>query len=167
MYKLFSVAAFFCCTSIHAQLSFADKCVGQWQGMMQIFGKGILKDSVPVVFTVKKINDSTWSWRTDYRAAKMPMTKDYTLRRKDSLGHHFITDEGDGIVLKEYVYANKMYSVFETQGILLTSSYELQGKQLIFEVTSGKKLEDGAKEVASYSVTSVQRVVLRKIKKPL
>ncbi len=44
---------------------------------------------------------------------------------------------------------------------MLTSSYELHGDELIFEVTSGKKIED-RKEVTNYSVLSLQRVVFRR-----
>jgi hypothetical protein len=52
--------------------------------------------------------------------------------------------------------------VFETQGIFLTSSYELIGDQLIFEVSSGKKIEGENKGVTNYSVTSLQRVIFKK-----
>ena len=52
--------------------------------------------------------------------------------------------------------------MFETQGIFLTSSYELIGDQLIFEVSSGKKLEEENKAVTNYSVTSLQRVIFKK-----
>jgi hypothetical protein len=44
---------------------------------------------------------------------------------------------------------------------MLTSSYELQGDDLIFEVTSGKKIED-RKEVTNYSVLGLQRVVFKR-----
>ena len=43
---------------------------------------------------------------------------------------------------------------------MLTSSYELQGDQLIFEVTSGRKIED-KNEVTNYSVLNLQRVVFK------
>jgi hypothetical protein len=46
--------------------------------------------------------------------------------------------------------------------VLLTYSHELQGDQLIFEVTSGKKL-DVNKEVNNYSVLNLQRVVFKKV----
>jgi len=68
----------------------------------------------------------------------MPAVKDYTLILNDPATNAYSTDEGDGVVLKDYLFDQKLYSVFETQSILLTSSYELMGDQLIFEVTSGK-----------------------------
>jgi hypothetical protein len=46
----------------------------------------------------------------------------------------------------------------------LTSNFELIGDQLIFEVSSGKKLEEENKTVTNYSITSLQRVIFKKIK---
>jgi hypothetical protein len=56
-----------------------------------------------------------------------------------------------------------LYSNFETEGIFLTSSYELVDKRLIFEVTSGKKLNEAEESgVTNFSVDFVQRVVFEK-----
>jgi hypothetical protein len=46
---------------------------------------------------------------------------------------------------------------------MLTSSYELKGDQLIFEVSSGKKIE-GNNEVVNYSVINLQKVVFNRVK---
>ncbi len=51
----------------------------------------------------------------------------------------------------------------EKQGILLTSTYEWLGNQIIFEVTSGKELQT-TNGVKSYSVLNLQKAVLRKMK---
>lgn len=47
----------------------------------------------------------------------------------------------------------------EKQGILLTSTYEWLGNQIIFEVTSGKELQT-THGVKSYSVLNLQKAVL-------
>ncbi|MEY4930886.1 MAG: hypothetical protein RI909_1610 [Bacteroidota bacterium] len=148
--------------TVHAQ-SFPDQCVGTWHGTMQIFSRGILKDSVKVVLTVAKTNQpNEWSWKTEYLSEKFPMTKDYVLRLKDAEKNIYVTDEKNGIELMDYLFHNKLYSIFETQGIFLTSSYELRGKELIFEVTSGKKTGTADQPVMNYSVDNLQRVVFRK-----
>ncbi len=95
-----------------------------------------------------------------YLSQKMPMTKNYVLRIKDREKLVFVTDEGDGVELTDYQTGDKLYSVFETSGFLLTASYELQGEFLIFEVTSGKKQDPPVKDITVYSTTSVQRAVL-------
>jgi len=153
----------FIMASTHAQ-SFPDKCVGTWMGTMHIFNRGSLKDSVKVILTVAKGNQpNEWAWKTEYLSEKLPMTKDYVLRLKDAEKNIYVTDEKNGIELIDYLFNNKLYSIFETQGVFLTSSYELRDGDLIFEVTSGKKTSTSDQSVANYSVDNLQRVVLRKV----
>jgi hypothetical protein len=148
-----------------AQKTFVDQCLGQWKGMMYIYSRSKLVDSVLVRFTAAPTDKpDAWTWKTEYISEKLPMVKDYVLRVKDAAKGRYVTDEGDGIELSEYVFGNKMYSVFETGGILLTSSYELRGRELIFEVTSGEKLEATNEEVTNYSTNNLQRVVLHREK---
>lgn len=162
---LISLIIFFNCMhgSIHAQGFFADKCVGKWEGIMYLYGKGQLRDSVPVQLLVEKTSlPGTWTWKTSYLSKTNPMEKNYRLILKDTATQTYHTDEGDGVVLIDYYFNNKLYSVFETHDVMLTSSYELQGGQLIFEVTSGKKFEEN-NGVTNYSVLNLQRVVFRKV----
>ena len=93
----------------------------------------------------------------------MPAVKDYKLVLKDAVTQTYATDEGNGIELMDYYFNNKLYSIFETHGVMLTSSYELQGNQLIFEVSSGKKIDEN-KEVNNYSVLNLQRVIFKRRK---
>lgn len=152
------------CMNLYAQESFAAKCEGKWKGTMYMYGKGQIRDSVPVELFVQKTSlPHTWVWKTNYLSNKNPMEKNYKLELKDTASQTYLIDEGDGIELWSYYFNNKLYSVFETHDIMLTSSYELQGNELIFEVTSGKKIED-RKEVTNYSVLSLQRVVFKREK---
>ena len=150
-------------TLVNAQ-SFPDQCVGTWNGTMNIFSRGSLKDSVKVILTVAKGSQpNEWTWKTEYLSEKLPMTKDYVLRLKDVEKNIYVTDERNGIELMDYIFNNKLYSIFETQGIFLTSSYELRDKDLIFEVTSGKKTSTTDQQVTNYSVDNLQRVVFKKV----
>ncbi|MFN8353762.1 MAG: hypothetical protein U0Y10_04940 [Spirosomataceae bacterium] len=144
------------------QHSFVEACMGTWKGTMYIYNKGVLRDSVAVRLTVAKTDQpEVWTWKTEYLSEKMPMTKDYLLRVRDAVKKQYVTDEGGGVELLEYVFGNKMYCVFETNQVVLTSSYELRSaNELIFEVTSGKKQETSP--VVNYSVDNLQRVVFRK-----
>jgi hypothetical protein len=48
-------------------MTFGDKCLGNWEGTMYIYGKGQLRDSVPVQLTVQKTaSPDTWTWKTSY-----------------------------------------------------------------------------------------------------
>jgi hypothetical protein len=164
MKKIFSIALILIASLSNAQTLFPNKCIGNWKGTMHIYSKGVLKDTVTVLLTIKKQTDTSWMWKTEYISTKMPITKNYVLRLKDKANNIYATDEGDGIELKDYLFENKLYSVFETQGIMLTSFYELRGKELYFEVTSGKKIVEDAKEVINYAVNNVQMIVFKKIK---
>ena len=149
--------------SLNAQTSFPEKCLGIWTGTMHIYNRGLLVDSVTIKLNVTRTNaPDTFVWKTEYLSEKFPMVKDYKLVISDAGKGVFITDEGDGIILMDYLFENKLYSVFETQGILLTSTYEWLGNQIIFEVTSGKELQT-THGVKSYSVLNLQKAILRKM----
>lgn len=164
MKRLVTAVILFISCAASAQL-FGDRCLGIWKGNMKIYGRGMLRDSVDVTLTVEKISTpNQWQWKMQYHSAKMPMTKDYILKLKDAEKKIYITDEQDGIELMDYLTGDKLYSMFETHDVYLTSSYEIVKGQLIFEVTSGKKLEGAQKEVVNYSVDNVQRVVLSRQK---
>jgi hypothetical protein len=148
---------------LSGQSSFPEKWLGAWSGIMQIYSKGALTDSLPIKLYISKTNAAdTFIWKTEYLSEKFPMVKDYKLVLFDVAKGVYLTSEGDGINLWDYLFDQKFYSVFETQGILLTSTYELKGNQILFEVTSGKELvtENGVK---SYSVLNLQRALLTKI----
>lgn len=72
-------------------------------------------------------------------------------------GNYYQIDEGYGIKIDSYLFANRLVSVFETEGILLTSVYELHENELYFEVTSGTKEKSDA-EVQSYHVGFLQNI---------
>lgn len=148
---------------LNGQTSFPEKCLGIWTGTMHIYNRGSLVDSVFIKLNVTRTNaPDTFVWKTEYLSEKFPLIKDYKLVISDAGKGVFMTDEGDGIILMDYLFENKLYSVFETQGILLTFTYEWLGNQIIFEVTSGKELET-TYGVKSYSVLNLQKAVLRKI----
>jgi hypothetical protein len=165
MKKWIILVALFTSAIVNAQTLFPNKCIGNWKGIMKIYSKGVLKDTVTVLLTIKKQTDTSWMWKTQYVSTKMPVTKNYLLRLKDRLNNVYVTDEGDGIELKGYLFENKLYNVFETEGIMLTSFYELREKQLYFEVTSGKKIVENTKEVINFSVANVQKLILKKVNK--
>lgn len=167
MKKFFLITAFSLIglvTSVFAQ-SFPERCEGTWKGTMYIWSKGILRDSVGIVFTVNPLQGEvlSWNWKTQYLSEIMPMTKNYTLIQSQNQENEFLMDEGDGVVLTNYVFENKMYSLFKVKNNWLTACYELRDDQLIFEVTSGEVSKVSSKGVTNYSFDFLQRVVLKKV----
>jgi hypothetical protein len=151
-------------SQVYAQHPFVEQCLGKWKGMMYMYNYGTLKDSVSVELTVATTKDpNTWIWKTEYISPKLPMVKDYLLRVKDKEKNIYVTDEGNNLLLDNYLIGNKMYSIFETHDILLTSTSELRDNTLIFEVTSGRKQPNSHPEVSNYAANNVQRVVFKKM----
>lgn len=145
--------------------SFPEKCLGIWKGTMEIYSRGEIKDRVDVRLTVARTKTpSDFTWRTEYLSRTRPMTKDYVMRVLDVAKGLYETDEGEGLKLTEYLFGNKLFNVFEVQGVMLTSSYELREDELIFEVTSGKKVGTVAGGVTNFSVDNLQRVVFKREK---
>lgn len=145
--------------------SFPQRCEGKWEGIMHIWSRGVLIDSVEVLFTVQPIDNElgTWTWKTEYISEKMPLTKNYKLIQKGEQSNEYLLDEGDGVVLTNYTFGNKMYSLFKVGKIWLTASYEFVAQYLIFEVTSGKKSKEKSKGVKNFTFDFLQRVQLTKI----
>lgn len=130
--------------------------------MLRIYKDGQLRDSVSIRITFSKgESPGSWPLKTEYLSQKLPVVKDYELRLTDEATRTYVIDERDGVLLATHQFGNKLYSFFETHDLLLTSSYELRGEDLIFEVTSGKKA-DGGGEVRSYSMQHLQRAILRR-----
>lgn len=144
------------------QLKIVD---GKWSGMLHIMRENAIVDSVITELDIKTIiKDSIWQWKTEYKSTTMPVIKDYTLRVKDRKKGVYVTDEGDGLELLNFVFGNKMYCNFETQGILLSSSYEWINDDIVFEIASGKKADMTANEVTNFTVRNLQKVTFKKIK---
>jgi len=147
--------------------NFGSQCEGIWSGTMLMYAKGNIRDSIPVQLTVKSIKEkNSWQWKMEYFAVDTTRTKDYILNYPDDTSNLYITDEGDGITLNGYLFGPKLYHVFETEGIILTSSYELlDDSTLLFEVNSGGEIKEdgsGESEIRNYSIDYLQRVVLKR-----
>lgn len=160
-WQLLPLAILLSFQSVYAQLPV--QWHGVWTGTLQIYRQSALVDSVPIRLTIARTDKpNVLTWRTDYLSATRPMTKDYKLVTKDADKGIYQTDEGEGTLLTDYLFGNKLYGIFEVQDVLLTSSYELRQDELIVEVTSGKKLPDLSNGVRNYATSNLQRAVLRR-----
>lgn len=150
-------------SSSNVQAQLPNKWFGDWKGTMYMLKNGKLTDSVKVSLTIKPIEENkSYTWKMQYHSEKMPMTKDYKLVVKDAEKGIFLTDEGGGVELQDYLFQDKFYSVFEVQNTMLTATYEFRNNEIIFEVTSGKKTSTVAEGVTNYSVNFLQRAILKK-----
>lgn len=145
------------------KINFPEKCLGVWEGTMYIHYNSVLRDSVSIKFTAAKTDTvGTYIWKTEYISPKTPMVKDYKLIVDNENIGTYLLDEGEDIQLVTYNVNNKLYCLFKVDDIYLTSSTELINNNLVFEVTSGKQINNN-QEVTSYTYTNIQRAVLHKI----
>jgi len=149
---------FLLCFSARSSAQILKDWHGEWHGKMQMYKNGQTTDSLEVLLTIKPINDSTLTWRTEYKSVKQPMTKDYTMKSVDVSKGVYATDEGEGVLLETYLIDHTLYNVFEVEGIMLTAIYRLIGNEIVFEVTSGKKGRVVAGGVTNFSVNYLQKV---------
>jgi hypothetical protein len=149
---------FLLCFSAHSSAQILKEWHGEWHGKMQMYKNGQEIDTVEVLLTIEPINDSTLTWRTEYKSVKQPVTKDYTMKSVDLSSGVYATDEGEGVLLETYLIDHTLYNVFEVEGIMLTATYRLMGNDIFFEVTSGKKGKIVAGGVTNFSVNYLQKV---------
>lgn len=142
---------------------FPTACEGTWKGTLMIYAQGSLKDSIPSTFTVGRIDDSTWTWRTEYHASQ-PIVKDYVLKLSDANTGHYILDEKNGIDLDAHRVGPSLYSMFEVEEKVLTSTYTLLDKnKLLFQITFGvPDAEKTGNDITNYKITTVQKAYLTK-----
>ncbi len=152
---LLFTASFF----IHAQESFPEKCLGTWEGTLYIYKAGQLKDSVQVNLEVERTGDpNAFTWVTTYASEQYPMVKDYIFRVQEPSSQTYIMDEGDDTALLMYGFDNKVYSLFETENTMLSSTYELKRDTLYFEVNSAGQQATGP-VVTSFEIGYLQKAV--------
>lgn len=86
-----------------SQIYFPDRCKGNWKGMMYIYQKGVLKDSVGILFSVTPEEKNNWNWKTEYLSDKFQLIKNYTLKLENTTSNRYVVDEGGGILLYDYL----------------------------------------------------------------
>ncbi|GAB5563678.1 MAG: hypothetical protein Wins2KO_07410 [Winogradskyella sp.] len=95
----------------------------------------------------------------------------YNLIEKDAEKGDYIVDENNGIFLDAKLIDNTLYSMFEVQGNILTTTERFYKDHMDFEITfsskkakneSGTEGEDGV-EVISYPITVVQKARLQRV----
>lgn len=105
-----------------------------------------------------------------YKSDKINQERKYTLVEKDKAKGQFVVDENNGILLNTMFANNALYSIFEVQGGLLTTTEHFFKDYMDFEIMYSlkEKVEKSGDsgeeipEVLSYPVSSVQTARLYK-----
>lgn len=150
--------------NLFAQKTFPKEFIGVWEGKMQIYKNGEIKDSVNTRQTIAESSEpDTWIWRTDYFSKLDTIVKDYLLKVIDKEKNHYAIDEQDGISLDCVLHQNKLFSSFSVQGNILTTSYQIIEDKLVFEVIMAYKVESEKGQVKSFLPSIYQKSILKKV----
>ena len=149
---------------------FPDDFFGNYKGTLTI-NNSRGEQQIPMEFHLQA-TDSTdqFTYTLVYGEGDARQERLYTLKTLDSKAGTYVVDENNGIILDDKVVANRMYSLFEVQGNLLTTFITFEKDQLLFEIVFASKenarttyAENEAKtEVISYPISTVQRAILKK-----
>ena len=170
------IAFCICATfNLHAQTSninFPDDFFGNYKGVLDIHNaKGITK--YPMEFQLQPTDSlGHYQYTLIYGDGDNRQVRPYTLKAINKDNGTYIIDENNGIILDEKVIENRMYTVFEVGGTLLTTFITFEENQMLFEIVvikvANKNSSGGTSEeipeVFSYPITTVQRAILTKEK---
>jgi hypothetical protein len=153
-------------------LAFPDDYLGKYKGILHVTNpKG--RSELPMEFhLLKTTSPDTFVYKIVYVMDGVAQNRDYTLISINSENGDFLIDENNGILLDAKFVDSTLYSLFEVEDNLLTSSLRFNKGYLDFEITFSKRsnmrTSDGADEdapndttiVVSYPVTVVQKARL-------
>lgn len=150
--------------------TFPDDYFGKYKGKLNIHnakGSQVIDMELHILPT-----DSVgkYIYTIIYKSDKINQERKYSLIEKDKSKGVFAINENNGIVLNAFVADNTLYSIYEVQGSLLTTTEHFKDNYVDFEImyTQKDKVEKTGKnteeipEVLSFPVMSVQKARLYK-----
>ncbi len=171
---LFSIifCLFFSASAISQDKSidFPDDFFGIYKGNLHISSeKG--NQNIPMEFHLLATDSvGTYAYTLVYGEGETKQVCRYTLIEKSKEKGTYVVDENNGILMDTKVIDNKMYTLFEVQGNLLTTFITFESGYLDFEIifsptskqTTTYTENEEKIEVISHPITTVQRAVLQK-----
>ncbi len=164
----------FCTSEILAQKetveNFPNAYFGKYKGTLHINSKNGAQ-TYPMEFHLLPTDTiSRYQYTIVYGEGEQRQERLYTLIEKDASSGEYIIDENNGIILDGKVVDNRVYSLFEVKGTLLSTFITFEKDHLIFEIvatqTANKNISGGqdeaTPEVISYPISTVQRARLIK-----
>lgn len=153
-------------------LSFPEDWSGRWQGDLMIYSGLGLQDQLKMELIIGPIpNSENYTFTIVYDTGLDLSKRKYEIIIVDKDQGLFIVDEKNTIMIESYFMGGKWFQRFEVAGSMLICTIEQQGKNLVWEITSGKsekistsgdKSIEGIYEVDTYPFGVYQRAVLSK-----
>lgn len=152
--------------------NFPEDWIGVYEGEMEWYSNGRMNAKIPLSVEIYKIDslENTWGWRSTYDStAAVPrrIVKDYLVVQKDTaVGHKYVMDEQNGILLDMNLIDNTFYSSFQVASNRILSMNKLIDDKLYHEIIMSpvaKNRETFATEgTDTFFVNGMQEVVIQK-----
>lgn len=152
------------------RFSFPKAYFGVYKGDLTITNANV-EEKIPMEFHLLPTEtEGIYHYVIIYNVKDNRQERNYTLKVQDVSQGTYTIDENNGILLDAKVLGNKLYSMFEVQGNLLTTNLTFFENEMIFEITfSNKKAAklsgtegDNFIEVTSYPISTIQKGILQK-----
>lgn len=150
--------------------TFPDAFFGKYKGKLQIINAGGAQEIDMEFHLFPTDTIGKYHYTIIYRSKDVSQERKYTLVEKNKKTGQYIVDENNGILLNTTLANNALYSIFEVQGGLLTTTEHFYQDYMDFEIMysqkeqvekSGNTNED-TPEVLSYPVINIQKAKLYK-----
>jgi hypothetical protein len=145
-----------------------DAWNGVWRGQVKVSVDGETRHEVNLDLTIAKIPERTAKTWTMQYTGQPP--RNYELAPAETGRGLFILDEKNGTLIEEQLIGETLYAIFSVDNVLLTSRFELRGRELHLEIAtydhSVKRTKtNAASQAVVYPFRSIQSGILRRQKK--
>jgi len=153
-------------------ISFPEDWTGRWKGALKIYSGLGLQDGLKMELIIEPIaNSENYTFTIVYDNSLELTKRNYELIVVDKDQGLFLVDEKNTILIESYFMGGKWFQRFEVAGNMLICTIEMQGKNLVWEITSGNSEKistsgdegaEGILPVNTYPFGVYQRAVLTK-----
>ena len=153
---------------------FPTEWTGRWKGELHWWQGNSAEPKKVNMELVIEPTDSTdkYTWQIIYGKASED-NRPYILLAVDKEKGHWVIDEKNGIILDQYLIANRLSGSFTVQKSTIINNYWMENDSLVAEfysmgaspVSTTGKGNDEIPLVHSYKINSYQRAVLKRVEK--
>lgn len=165
-FLVYIVSLFIFGQSFGQEKKFPDDFLGTYKGKLEIVS-AIAKKEIDMEFHFTK-TDTIGTYK--YVLVYNNQPRNYFLIEKDKAKGQYIIDENNGILLQASIFDNGLFSMFEVNGSLITTTEKFYDKYMDFEImfTNTNKVETtgkGTEEIPTvkvYPILGIQKARLYK-----
>jgi len=160
-----SIIAAFSSDYCFAQNPSLKSWIGNYEGTMQVYGRGKLQMELPVDLVIAEIpKGNRLIWKMIYYEPFGILVKDYQMVMPIDQSNKHVLDEMDGTTLECYLYGNSISSCFTVEGLTICSTYIKSDDSIYVELFGGKYRDESTSEIHSLDMQFLQTGKLKKTK---